>query len=329
MAKVAKRPALETVIASTIKELDKVRCLDPEKIRIAVSGTSGEAAVEAASKGMWDRLRSRSTPPVSSLAASEPANQIGWITRLFKVLPRFSAPQSTHSKHSANVSVTEGPPLPSGTSRECPDGSVASQLGNLAVAIQPASLAKNLQIDNSELQFSVPTTDGGIFSANTDSPSKGLGEIHQKGTVKLTREALDNRVLSTSFHPVISRVKTGAQLCMTESLNEMATLAHHTICGVLQECYQVTEQHMEAQKSKGAEKLQADTLECLICWGNLVAAQGAMQEMKRLIDKPVIRVMPSRPSSALLSSGSSFAGLLSARSPTPSPSSDSRMLSAT
>lgn len=42
---------------------------------------------------------------------------------------------------------------------------------------------------------------------------------------------------------------------------------------------------------------QEETLERLACWGNLVAAQGAIQEMKRLRYEPVVRVTPSRPSS--------------------------------
>ena len=332
MARIAKRPHLEKVIASTIKELDKVRRLDPEKIRIAVSGTLGEAAVEAASKGIWTRLRGRSTRSVSDSMASEVANQTGWFARFIQRFTQSSTPQSTHSKHSANVTPTDGPLLPSGTSGERPDGSVASsplEVENLAVAVRPASLAKALEVCSSELQSSGPTTEGEMFSANTDSPSKGHGkgqEGKEKGNVKLTREVIFNRVLSTSFHPVISRVKTGAQSCMTESLNEMAALAHRAVCGALEECYEVTERHMEAQKSEDTQKLRAETLECLICWGNLVAAQGAIQEMNRLIDKPVIRVAPSRPSSALLlSPSSSFAVSPSTRSTSPSPS--SRMLS--
>ena len=331
MARIAKRPHLEAIIAGTIKELDKVRRLDPEKIRIAVSGTSGEAAVEAVNKGMWARLRSRSTRPVLDLMASEVANHTGWFARFKQKFTQSSAPQSIQSKHSANVSVTEGPLLPSGTSEERPDGSVASSsleqenLTNLAVA---ASLAKELEIVNSEPQSSLPTMEDNI--ANTDpcsnGPSNGQG-TKDKGTVKLTRKVLYDRVFSTSFHPVIPRVKTGAQSCMTESLNEMAALAHRAVCGALEECYKVTEEHMEAQKSNDTEKLRADTLECLTYWGNLVAAQGAIQEMKRLIDKPVIRLTPSHPSSPLLSPGSSFVGLPFARSLSPSPSPNSRFLS--
>jgi len=332
MARVARHPHLETVIASTIKELDKVRRLDPEKIRIAVSGTSGEAAIEAANKGIWTRLRSRSTRSVSDSMASEVANQTGLFAQFKQMFTQSSAPQSTRSKHSANVSVTDGPLLPSGTSGERADGPIASSYleeENLAVAVRPASLAKCLEVCNSELQSSVPMAEGEMFSANTDSPSKGQ-EGKGKGTVKLTRAVLYTRVLSTSFRPVISRVKTRAQSCMTESLNEMAALAHRAVCGALEEFYEATERHMEAKKSNDTQKLQAETLEYLICWGNLVAAQGAIQEMKRLIEKPVIRVAPSRsPSTLLLSPSSSFAVSPSARSTSPSPPFNSRMRSPT
>ena len=323
MAKIAKRPHLEATIASTINELDKMRRMDPERIRIAVSGTSGEAAIEAVNKGMWARFLNRSTRPVSDSMASEIPNQTRRFTRFKQKFPRFRAPQSTLSEHSANVSVTDGPAFPSGTSEEHPDGPIASssfEVENLAVAVGPASLAKGLEVEagNSEPQGSVSATEEEMSSANTDSPSEGHGNgqrTKDKGDVKLTREALYNRVLSTSLYPVISRVKTGAQSCLTESLNEMADLAHRAVCGALEECYAVTEEYMEAQKSKDTEKLRADTLECLSCWGNLVAVQGAIQEMNRLIEKPVIRLTQSRPPSSLLLSPTST------RSQSPSPSS--------
>lgn len=318
MAKIAKHPQLGAIIASTMKELDKVRRLDPMKIRIAVSGTSGEAAID---KGMWARFLSRSTRQVSDLMASEVANQPGMSTRFKQKFTRSRAPQSTLSEHSANVPVTDGPPLSSGPSGEPPDGSVASpslELENLAVAVRPASLAKGLEVEDGSLesQGSVSTTEEAMSAAITDLPDKDQGNgqgIKDKGTVKLTREALYNRVLSTSFDPVISRVRIGAQSCMTESLNEMADLVHRTVCGALEECYEVTEKYMELQKSKDTEELQADTLECLSYWGNLVAAQGAIQEMKRLINKPVPRLVPSRPASSVLLSPAST------RPPSPSP----------
>ncbi|SRR5258706_8274406 len=128
MARVAEHPHLEAVVASTVKELDKVRRLDPEKIRIAVSRTSGEEAVEAANKGIWARLRprSRSTGPVSDLMASEVAKQPGMLARLKQKYTRSRAPQPTHSTHLVNVSATEIPLLPSGTSGERLARSVAS-----------------------------------------------------------------------------------------------------------------------------------------------------------------------------------------------------------
>ena len=329
MVRIAKHRHLEAIIASTIKELDKVRRLDPEKIRIAVSGTSGEAAVEASNKGWWARLRSGSTGPVSDLIASEVANQTGMVARLKQWFSRSRAPQSTHS---AKGSVTEGSLLPSSTSEECPDGAVApssldpENLTNLAVAVLPASLAKDLGIGISEPQSSAPTMEDVWFAANTDAAGKEQG-VKDKGTVKLSRKVLYNHILSTAFYPVISRVKTGAQSCMTESLIEMAALAHRAAVGALEECYGLTEKHMEAQKSKDTKQLRADTLERLICWGNLVAAQGAMRGMKQLKDEPVVRLTLSRPSSTLLSPVSSFVGSPSVRSQSPSLSHNSRLLS--
>jgi len=331
MVRIAKHRHLEAIISSTIKELDKVRRLDPEKIRIAVSGTSGEAAVEATNKGLWARFRSGSTGPVSDLMASEVANQTGMLARFRQWFSRSRAPQSTHLKHSANGPVTDRPLLLSSTSEAYPDGADApstldpENLTNLAVAVLPASLAKDLDVGTSEPQSSVPTMEDVGFAANTDTASKEQG-VKDKGTVKLSRKVLYNHILSTTFYPVISRVKTGAQSCMTESLIEMAALAHRAAVGALEECYELTEKHMEAHNSKDTTQLQADTLERLICWGNLVAAQGAIRGMKQLKDEPVVRLTLS-PSSTLLSPVSSFAGSPSVRSQSPSLSLSSNFLS--
>ena len=322
-AKIGEHPHIDKIIASTITEIDNVRRLNPEKIRIAVSGTSGEAAIETARKGIFTLPRSRSTRPVSDLMEPEAANYTGMLARITQIWTRFRPPRSTQSKHSADVSATEGPVLQSGTSGERPDEPVAPsspEPENLAIAVRPASLAKNLE---AWFQNFVPTKEKGMLSANTDSLSEGQGGglgTKVKGTVRLTREVLYDQVLSASFHPVISRVKTEAQSCMTESLDEMAALAYRAVCDALKEYYKVAEKYMEAQKSEDAEKSRADTLECLVRWGNLVAAQGAIQEMDRSIKKSETCLTPSRPSSALLSPAS-------ARSQSPFPSSNSIFLS--
>ena len=282
MVKIAKNPHLEADITNAVKELGNVQRLDPKNIRIVVSGTSGEGAVETAQKGMWARLRSRLTGLLSYLTTSEVANPTGRLARLKQQFSRFRVPQST-PKDSAGVSVTREPLLPSGTSGEHLDRAVASSSldpanpTRLAIAGRPASLAP-------EFLCPAPTTEGGGFAVNPDSPSKGRAK--DKRTVKLTRKVLFNQILSTSFGPVISRVKTRAQSYMTESLIEMTALAHHAAIGALKECCDLTEKHMEANKPEDTKQLRADTLERLICWGNLVAAQVVIQEMKRLTDDP-------------------------------------------
>ena len=296
VAGVAKHRHIAEIINSTVRQLDKVRRLDPDKIRIAVSGTSGEAAVGANNKGFWIRLRSRSAGPVSDLIASEVANQTGTLARLTQRFIRSITLQPTLSKHSADLAVSERARPPSDTSRERSDEALPSEAPdpedptNLAIAVRPASIAKGLGMDIPELQGSIPTIKDLVFAVNSDLASKGQA-TQDKGTVKLTRDVLCNHVMSTSFHPKISRVKMGAQSCMTESLNEMAALAHRAAVGALAECYEVVERQIEAQKSMDTKQLRGETLERLTCWGNLVAAQGAIQEMKRLRDEPVVRNM--------------------------------------
>ena len=316
VAGVAKHRHIAEIINSTVRQLDKVRRLDPDKIRIAVSGTSGEAAVGANNKRFWTRLRSRSTGPVSDLMASEAANQTGTLARLTRKFIRSITLQPTLPKHSANLAVSERACPPSDTSRERSEEALPSSAPdpedptNLAIAVRPASIAKGLGIDVPELQGSIPTIKDVVSAVNSDLASKGQGP-QDKGTVKLTRDVLCNHVMSTSFHPEISRVKMLAQSCMTESLNEMAALAHRAAVGALAECYEVVERQIEAQKSMDTKQLRAETSERLACWGNLVATQGAIQEMKRLRDTPIVRAPLPRHSSTHpdpLSPASSHAG---------------------
>jgi len=288
---IAEHPNVEAIITKTIDGLVTVRRLDPKKIRIAVSSIQEEEAGGATNK---KTLVQR------------------WGKRISKLLQ--------HKWSESSTSVSEGLPLPSGSSGEHQDGAFPSSTlsspldpenhDKLGVAMRPASIAKYPRMGIPELQDSVPN------EVNSDSKGRGGKD---KGTMKLTREELYKLVLSTPFHPVISRVRANAKLCMTESLNEMAVLAHRVVVDALEECYDTTEKQITAQRSKDTKQLEAGTLERLTRWGNLVAALGAIDEMKRLKDEPVIRFMPSRPPSTLIHSPrSSFAGSPSTRSSSPS-----------
>ena len=322
VAKTAKHRHIKDTITNAVTGLNNVRRLDPDKIRIAVSGTSGEAAVGATNQKFCDRLRSKSNGPVSDVVASEPANQTGTLARLKQKFIR-SITKTTHFKHSENISITEGAGFPSSPSQGRSDEALSSSSldsenpTNLAIPVLLAGIGKSLRIGTLESRGSIPTM--------IKDPGK-----QDKGTVKLTRDVLCDDVLSTSFHPEMARLKLGAQSCMTESLNEMAALAHRAATGALEECHEVIEKLIEVQESNDTKQLQAETLERLVCWGNLVSAHSVIQEMKRLIDEPVVGVLvpPSRASSTLLFSPvSSFAGSLSPRSQSPSPSLSKRMYS--
>ena len=293
VAKISKDRHLKDIITCAITELDKVRRLDPEKIRIAVSGTSGETAVGARSQKFWDQSHSRSTDPVSEMILSEAADQTGILARIKRM---FIAPRRTPLEHSANISPAEGVLFPYEASREGSGEALPSSSPdpetptNLAFAVRPASIAKNFRMRISGPQKSISMRKDLMSAVKREFASKAR-ETQSDGTVKLTRDSLFERVLSISFDPKISRLKIGAQACMTESLNEMATLAPRVASSALEECYHVTERQVEAQNSKGTERLRAETLQRLICWGNLVAARSVIHEMNLLIDEE------SRPSS--------------------------------
>ena len=68
---------------------------------------------------------------------------------------------------------------------------------------------------------------------------------------------------------------------MTESLDEKATLAQRAVLGALEECKKVIERQSEAMESDNTKQSRAETLERLVCWGNLFAAQGVIKEIKR------------------------------------------------
>src|SRR5258706_16421251 len=124
-------------------------------------------------------------------------------------------------------------------------------------------------------------------------------------------------MLATLLDHLMSRVKGAAHSLMMESLKEMDKLAQRAVVGPLEEHDKLIERQLEARGSEGYKQLRAETLERLTCWGNLVAALGAIQEMKEMWNEPVVRVAPSRPSSTLLV-GSPRLSSPSLRSPSPS-----------
>ena len=115
-----------------------------------------------------------------------------------------STPQSTLPKHLANTAITERARPPSGTSRERSDEALPSSAAypedptNFAIVARPANIVRGLGIDIPELQGSAPRL-ALVFACDMDPASNGQG-THDKGTVKLARH-----VLSTSFHPEVSR----------------------------------------------------------------------------------------------------------------------------
>jgi hypothetical protein len=159
-------------------------------------------------------------------------------------------------------------------------------------------MTEKLRATVSELQNTVPTVQEVAEEAGGSASLNEQGK--DQGPLKLTPEVLRKYVSTMSLDPLISRVKAEAQSFMTESLNEMAALAQRAALGALEECHQVIERQLKAQESDDTKQVRAETLERLACWGNLVAAQGAIQEMKRMKNEPVARVTPSRPSSSLL-----------------------------
>ena len=294
-------PQLAELIKNTINELEKVKRLDPEKLRIAMSGTPGEVVVDATSKKLWRLIRMR--PAIQTQAPEENKR-----TGPFFMLQKFIRSGGPKTIGSQSAPTTPAPVSPFSTPVACPDVSVASEdtssespetdFAGLAVAMLSANMAEKLRATVSALQGSIPTLQEIAMAAGGNlSDNEG---VKNTGPLKLTHEVLHKCVLATSLEPLISRVKAGAQSSMTESLNEMGALVQRAALGALEECYKVAERRLKALESEDTKQFRAETLERLACWGNLVAAQGAIQEMKRIRNEPVARVAPSRPSSSLL-----------------------------
>ena len=296
---IATHPQLAELLKNTVDELEKVKRLDPEKLRIAMTGTPGEVVVDATSKKIWRNFRMKTA---AQAQAPEENKRTGPLS-LFMQFVGFGSPKATESQ---SAPTTSAPVLPSSTPNACTEASTneatpsspEANFAGLAVAMLSADMAEKLRATVSALQGSVPTVQE-IAEIARGNPSDDE-RVEDQGPLKLTQELLRKCVLTTSLDPLVSRVKAGALSSMTESVNEMGALVQRAALCTLEECYKVIESQLKAQESEDTRLFRAETLERLACWGNFVAALGAIQEMKRMMNEPVARVAPSRPSSSLL-----------------------------
>lgn len=301
---VATHPQLTELIKNTIDELEKVKRLDPEKLRIAMTGTPGEVVIDATSKKGWRRTRMKAA---SLTQAPEENKRTGPFSNWMQKFSIFGGPKAIESQ---NVPTTSAPVLPSSTHVACTEVSTTNEatpsalpdmdFAGLAVAMVSANMAEKLHSTVSAVQGTVPTVQE-IAEIARGKPSD-KERVEDQGPLKLTPELLRKCVLTTSLDPLISRVKAGAQSSMSESVNEMGALVQRAALCTLEECYKVIESQLKAQESEDTKLFRAETLERLACWGNLVAALGAIQEMKRVMNEPVARVPPARPSCLLMAS---------------------------
>ncbi len=312
---IATHPQLAQLIKNTIDELEKVKRLDPEKLRIAMTGTPGEVVIDATSKKGWRRTRMKTA---SLTQAPEENKRTGLLPMLKQKFGFFGGPKAIEFQ---SAPTTSAPVSPSSTLVACTDVSTTNEatpsafpetdFAGLAVAMVSANMAEKLHATVSAVQGSVPTVQE-IAEIARGKPSDNE-RVEDQGPLKLTPELLRKCVLATSLDPLISRVKAGAQSSMSESVNEMGALVQRAALCTLEECYKVIESQLKAQESEDTRLFRAETLERLACWGNLVAALGAIQEMKRVMNEPVARVPPARASCILLmaSPGSSSPSLSS------------------
>lgn len=303
-------PQLAELLKNTIDELEKVKRLDPEKLRIATSGTPGEEVVGSTNKRFWHRIRIKAP---THTQGPEESKRPGRISLLKQKLGRSGGSKvPTTPAPVAAFAVPIGSPGGSDSNKFPTPASPDTNFAGLAVVMLVANMAEGLRATVSELQSSVPTAQE-IVQAARGNPSDNERAKDQE-PLKLTPGILRKCILATTLDPLVSRVKAEAQSSMVESLIEMGTLTRRAALGALEECSKVIERQLQAQESQHAKQVQAETLERLTCWGNLVAAQGVIKGMNRISNEPVVRVTPSRPSSSLFmtSPGSSS---LSIRSP--------------
>ena len=307
---------LAKLIENTIGELEKVKRLDAEKLIMTVSGTPGELVVAASRKKLWHRTRTKPATPAQAPAENKPNGLLSLLLK--QALGRWGRPKAIESQ---STPTTPSPESPSSLPVACTEASVANggttsaspntKFACLEVAVLPANMADALRACVSELQGSGPTLQE-IVKAVGGNPSDNERVEDQV----LSQEVLRKYVLATSLDPLISNVKTSAQSSMTESLKQMEKLAPRAVLDALEEYYGDIERQLKVQESEDYTQFRKETLQRLTCWVNLVAALGAIKEMKRLLNEPVVQVASSRPSTLLVESPGSPSSSL--RSPSPS-----------
>jgi len=323
--KIKTHPQLARLVENTIDELEKVKQLDPEKLRITVSGTPGEVVVGATRKRLWHQIRMRAAALVQTTEEDKPT---GLLSRLMKqTFGRFGGPKAIEPQ---STPPTSAPVLFSSTDVARPEASVANggttsappatNFACLEVAMFPVNMVDALRDSVSELHGSGLTLQE-IAEAVKGGPSDNE-PVEDLGPLKLSQEVLRKCVLATTLEPLVSRVKARAQLSMTESLNQMGVLARQAVLGALKEYYDNIERQLRAQGSEDYQQFRAETLERLTCWGNLVAALGAIKEMKKMLKEPEDQVTSPRSSSTLVESRGSSSPSLRSPSITSDASSD-------
>ena len=316
-------PQLAEIIKNAIDQLEKAKQLDPEKLGIVMSGTRGEAVVDATSKKLRHRILIRMKRAINLPQAPQENKRTGPISLLKQ---KFSLSGGTKAIKSQSAPTTPAPVPSSSSPVACPDAPVSianeatasaspdSNFAGPAVAMLMDNMAENLRAVVSGLQGSVPTVQEIMKISGGNHSDEG---VEDQRPYKLSQDMLRKCILATCLDHLIPRVKAGAHSSMSECLNEMGKQAQRAVLGALGEHDKVIERQLKAQGSEGYKQLRVDTLERLTCWGNLVAALGAIQEMKEMWNEPVVRVTPSRPSSTLLV-GSPLLSSPSLRSPSPS-----------
>ena len=291
---------LAQLIENTIGELEKVKQVDPEKLRIAVSGTPGEVVVGATRKRLWHRIRMKSAPPVQ---VSEEKQNTGLFSLIKQTISRFGGHKAIESQSTPATSAPAPPPSTPVAYPETNEGTTSAppdtNFAWLEVAMLLPNMVDALRVNVTALQSSGPTSQG-IAGSSRGTPSDNE-QAEDQGPLVLNQEVLRNRVLSTTLEPLVSRVRASAQSTITESLNLMGGLAPRAVLDALEEYCDNIERQLGAQGSEDYKKFREETVERLTCWGNLVAALGAIKEMKRMWKEPVVQVTSSRSSSGSLS----------------------------
>ena len=286
---------LAELIEDTIDEQGKVKRLDPEQRRIAITRIPGQLIVDATRDTIWHHIQMR----VATLALVAEEEKFGLLSQFGQQVRRSRDPKAIELQSTSTTSVSV---LPSSTPVARPAVSVANESTTSAAPETDfagpvvASLSANMEEGPHDIIFDLQ----GSLPTVQEIETRAMGNPSNKGVGYRTQEVLRKCVLATSLDPLVSRVKAEAMSSMTEGLSEMGAFAQRAALGALEGCYKDVETRMKALESEDPKQFRAETLERLVCWGNLVAAQGAIQAMKRMKNEPVTRVPSSRPSSSLL-----------------------------